>query len=393
MIAISSRFEKGVGIMDFELSDEMKMLQDMAYKFAQAEVAPFSHEHDEQEKYTPEIRRKAAENGLVGAWIPEEYGGAGVGILGNTLIVEQISRADIGIGLNIYAAGFGLEAVNEFGSEDQKKTYMPPLCRGEHVWAGAYTEPNAGTDVAGYKTRAVKDGSDYVINGQKMFITNGTVCDYMLCQCITNPEEKRHRQFSQIIVPADAPGVTRNKIKGKMGIRANDTADIAFEDVRVPRENLVGQEGRGFYQLMTFFDITRIMVAGQALGLSQACLDESVKYARERTAFGQPIGNYQMTMQKMTEMAIKIEALRNLIYKAAWTVDQGKPDYTLAAMAKYFGGQTAVFCANAAVEIHGGYGYIDEYKVQKWYRDAKILELYEGTKEAEIMTIGKILQA
>jgi alkylation response protein AidB-like acyl-CoA dehydrogenase len=247
--------------------------------------------------------------------------------------------------------------------------------------------------VAGYKTRAVKDGSSYIINGQKMFITNGTVCDYMLCQCITNPEEKRHRQFSQIIVPADTPGITRNKIKGKMGIRANDTADISFEDVCVPQENLVGHEGKGFYQLMTFFDITRIMVAGQALGLSQGCLDESVKYARERTAFGQPIGNFQLSMQKMTEMAIRIEALRNLIYKAAWTFDQGNPDFTLAAMAKYYGGQTAVFCANAAVEIHGGYGYIDEYKVQKWYRDAKILELYEGTKEAEIMTIGKVLQS
>jgi len=379
--------------MDYDLSDEMKMLQDMSYKFAQAEIAPLSHEYDHEEKYTPEIRKKAAENGLVGAWIAEEYGGAGVGILGNTLIVEQLSRVDIGIGLNIYAACFGLEAVNEFGTETQKQTYMPPVCQGAHVWSGAYTEPNAGTDVAGYKTRAVKDGDDYIINGQKMFITNGTVCDYMLCQCITNPEEKRHRQFSQIIVPSNAPGVTRTKIKGKMGIRANDTADISLEDVRVPRENLVGQEGKGFYQLMTFFDITRIMVAGQALGLSQGCLDESIKYAKERTAFGQPIGSFQISMQKMAEMAIRIEALRNLIYKAAWTVDVGKPDYTLAAMAKYYGGQTAVFSANAAVEIHGGYGYIDEYKVQKWYRDAKILELYEGTKEAEIMTIGKVIQS
>ena len=379
--------------MDFALSDEMNMLQDMAYKFAQAEIAPVSHEHDVEERYTPEIRKKAAENGLVGAWIPEEYGGAGVGVLGNTLIVEQISRVDIGIGLNIYAAGFGLESVNEHGTEEQKQTYMPAVCSGEHVWAGAYTEPNAGTDVAGYKTRAIKDGSDYDINGQKMFITNGTVCNFMLCQCITHPEEKTHRRFSQIIVPADAPGVTRNKIKGKMGIRANDTADIALEDVRVPQENLVGEETKGFYQLMTFFDITRIMVAGQALGLSQGCLDESIKYAKERSAFGKPIGQFQITMQKMTEMAIRIEALRNLIYKAAWTIDIGKPDYTLAAMAKFYGGQTAVFCANAAVELHGGYGYIDEYKVQKFYRDAKILELYEGTKEAEVMTIGRILQS
>ena len=379
--------------MDFTLPDEMKMLQDMAFKFAQAEIAPHSHQCDHDESYTPEIRKKAAENGLVGAWVSEEYGGAGVGIFGNTLVVEQISRVDIGIGLNIYAAGFGLEGLNQFGSEEQKQRFLPSFCSGDTVWAGAYTEPNAGTDVAGYKTRAVRDGSDYIINGQKMFITNGTVCDYLLCQCITHPEEKTHRSFSQIVVPADAPGVSRNKIKGKMGIRASDTADVSFEDVRVPAENLVGEETRGFYQLMTFFDITRIMVSGQALGLSQACLDESVKYARERSAFGKPIGSFQLTMQKLAEMAIRIETLRNLVYKAALSADSETPDYTLGAMAKYYGGQTAVFCANAAVEIHGGYGYIDEYTVQKLYRDAKILELYEGTKEAEIMAIGRHLQS
>ncbi|MCK9230979.1 MAG: acyl-CoA dehydrogenase family protein [Syntrophales bacterium] len=378
--------------MDFSLSDEMKMLQEMSWKFAQQEIAPLSHKHDLEESYTPEIRKKAAENGLVAAWVSDEYGGAGVGILGNSLIVEQLSRVDMGIGLNVYAACFGLEAVSIFGTEEQKKTCLPPCCAGETVWAGAYTEPNAGTDVAGYATRAVRDGDEYVINGQKMFITNGTICDFMLCQCITHPEEKRHRRFSQIIVPADTPGITRNKIKGKMGIRANDTADIAFEDVRVPVENLVGGETKGFYQLMRFFDITRIMVSAQALGLAQACLDESVKYAGERTTFGRPIGTYQITMQKLTEMAIRIEALRNLVYKASWSADSDSPDYMLGSMAKYYGGQTAVFCANAAVEIHGGYGYIDDYKVQKWYRDAKILELYEGTKEAEILAVGRYLQ-
>ncbi|MBN2283447.1 MAG: acyl-CoA dehydrogenase family protein [Deltaproteobacteria bacterium] len=380
--------------MDFALTEEMRMLKDMAFRFAQAEIAPHSQECDEEEKYTPELRKKAAENGLVGAWIPEEYGGAGVGILGNAIVTEELSRIDMGIGLNIVAAGFGCEAIYYFGSEEQKKTYLPPVCSGDQVSAGAYTEPNAGTDVAGYKTRAVKDGSDYVITGNKMFITNGTVCDFMVCQCITNPDAgKIHRSFGQIIVPADAPGITRTKIHGKMGIRASDTAEIALEEVRVPQENLIGDEGQGFYQLMHFFDITRIMVAGQALGLSQGCLDEAVRYSGERTAFGKPIGAYQITMQKLTEMAIRVEALRNLVYKSAWLVDQGTPDFHIAAMAKYYGGQTAVFCANAAVEVHGGYGYIDEYKVQKWYRDAKILELYEGTKEAEIMTIGKVLQS
>ncbi len=379
--------------MDFELNDELKMLKEMSYKFAQAEFTGISHECDEGEKYTPDIRRKAAENGLVGAWIPEEYGGAGAGYLGNTIITEELSKVDMGIGLNVVAATFGCESILQFGSEEQKKTYLPPVCRGEQVSAGAFTEPNAGTDVAGYRTKAVKDGSDYVISGNKMFITNGSVCDFMVAQCITNPEEKKHNSFSLIIVPAGTPGITRNKIHGKMGIRSSDTAEIAFEDVRVPRTNLVGKEGNGFRQLMHFFDTTRVMVAGQALGLSEGCLETSIKYVKERTAFGAPLGSFQLTQMKLTEMAIKIESLRGLIYKSAWLLDQGRPDYTLAAMAKFLGGQTAVFCANYAVELHGGYGYIDEYSVQKWYRDAKILELYEGTKEAEIMTIGRILQA
>ncbi|MGA2554522.1 MAG: acyl-CoA dehydrogenase family protein [Smithella sp.] len=379
--------------MDFELTEEMKMLKEMAYKFAVSEVKPVSQECDENEKYTPEIRKKAAENGLVGAWIPEEYGGCGAGILGNAIITEEISKVDMGISLNIVASGFGCESILNYGTEEQKQTYLPPVCQGLKVSAGAYTEPNAGTDVSGYKTRAVKDGKDYVINGNKMFITNGTVCDFMVAQCITNPDEKKHNSFSLIIIPADAKGVTRNKIHGKMGIRASDTAEIALEDVRVPQSNLLGKEGHGFRQLMHFFDITRVMVSGQALGISEACLETSIKYVKERTAFGAPLGSYQMTQMKLTEMAIRIEALRGLVYKSAWLIDQGKPDYTLAAMAKFYGGQTAVFCANYAVELHGGYGYIEEYPVQKWYRDAKILELYEGTKEAEIMTIGRALQA
>ncbi|MCK9392796.1 MAG: acyl-CoA/acyl-ACP dehydrogenase [Syntrophales bacterium] len=379
--------------MDFELTEELKMLKDMAYKFALAEFTPLSKEADEHEKYTPEIRKKAAENGLVAAWIPEEYGGSGVGILGNAIITEELSKIDMGIGLNVVAACFGCESIFQYGSEEMKQKYLPPVCRGEWVSAGAFTEPNAGTDVSGYKTRAVKDGSDYIVNGNKMFITNGTVCDFMVTQCITNPEEKKYNSFSLIVIPADTKGITRNKIHGKMGIRASDTAEIAFEDVRVSQANLVGKEGKGFYQLMHFFDTTRIMVAAQGLGLSEACLETSIKYCKERTAFGTALGNYQLTQKKLTEMAIMIEALRGLIYKAGWLVDNGTPDFTLAAMAKFYSGQTAVFCANNAVELHGGYGYIDEYSVQKWYRDAKILELYEGTKEAEIMTVGRYLMS
>jgi acyl-CoA dehydrogenase len=379
--------------MNFDLSEEQKMLREMAYKFAVTEFTPLIRECDEQEKYTPEIRKKAAENGLVGSWIPEQYGGPGGGWLGCAIITEELSRVDMGIGCNVIGAGFGCEAIFQYGKEEQKQKYLPPICSGKWVSSGAFTEPNAGTDVAGYKTRAVRDSNDFVINGNKMFITNGTVCDFMVVQAITKPEEKKHNSFSMIIVDANAKGITRNKIKGKMGIRSSDTAEIAFEDVRVPQSNLLGKEGQGFYQLVRVFDTTRTIVAAQALGLSIACLDASVKYCKERMAFGAPLGSYQLTQKKLAEMAIQIEALRTLTYRAAWTFDIGKPDYTLSAMAKFLGGQTAVFCANCAVELHGGYGYIDEYVVQKYYRDAKILELYEGTKEAEIMTIGHNLQS
>ncbi len=365
----------------------------MAYKFAQKELAPIARQCDAEEKYDREVVRKAAENGLVAPWASEEYGGAGVGSLGTVVMTEQLARVDMGNCTSIITACFGCEAIFAYGSEEQKKTYIPPVCRGEQISAGAYTEPDAGTDVAGYRTRAIKDGKDYIITGNKMFITNGSICDFLVTQCLTHPDEKRHNRFSMIIVPADAPGLTRNKIHGKLGIRASNTAEVSYEEVRVPQENLVGGEGRGFYQLMHFFDTTRPMVSAQALGLSQACLDAAVRYAKERTVFGAPLGSFQLTQAKLTEMAIRIEALRNMVYKTAWLIDQGRPDFTLSAMTKYFGGQTAVFCANAALEIHGGYGYIEEYEVQRYYRDAKILEIYEGTKEAEIMTIGKALMA
>ena len=314
-----------------------------------------------------------------------------MGIFGAALIVEAMSKVDMGIGENVLIASFGCEAIHYYGSEEQKKNYLGPVCRGDLLSAGAFTEPNAGTDVAGAGTRAVKDGADYIVTGNKMFITNGTVCDFFVTLCITNPDGQRHHRFSLIIIPADSPGVIRTKIHGKLGIRASDTAEIRFEDVKVPQANLIGEEGKGFHQLMHLFDTSRPYVAAQALGLSEACLAASVTYAKGRTAFGAPIGSFQLTQAKLTEMAVRIEALRGLTYRAAWHIDVGRPDYNLAAMAKYYGGQTAVFCANAAMEIHGGYGYMEEYPVQKYYRDAKILELYEGTKEAEIMTVGRAL--
>jgi alkylation response protein AidB-like acyl-CoA dehydrogenase len=378
--------------MDFELTEEQRMIQDMAYKFAVNEIAPVAKEHDREEKYAFGVWKKACENGLVGANFPDQYGGAGYGWLEQALISEQLSRIDLAGCLTVVAATFGSEHVLLFGTDEQKHKYLPPLVRGEAISAGAFTEPDAGTDVASARTRAIKDGSDYVINGTKMFITNGSICNFLVVFCLTNPEaDSRHRRHSLIIVEKDRPGVTANKIRGKMGIRASDTAEVVFEDVRVPQTNLVGKEGNGFHQLMEFFDATRTMVAGQAIGVAQGALDLAIRYVQERKTFGRPLASNQAIQFQLAEMATRIEASRNLTYKAAWLVDQGRPNPSLNAMAKYFSGETAVWVCDKALQMHGGYGYIDEYDVQRFYRDAKILEIYEGAKEAEKMTISKRL--
>ena len=378
--------------MDFELTEEQRMIVDMARKFAVNEMAPVAQEHDREEKFGQEIWKKACEAGLVGVLIPEEYGGPGLGFFEQALITEQLSRIDLGLCLCINSVTFSSEQVIMFGTDEQKRKYLPPLPRGEALFAGAYTEPDCGTDVAAIRTRAVKDGNDYVINGTKMFITNGTVFDFMVVLCVTDPAAgAQHHRHSIILVEAGTPGVKATKIKGKMGVRASDTAEMSFEDVRVPQENLIGEEGRGFYQLMEFFDVSRTMVAAQGVGLAQGALDKSLRYVQERTTFGRPLAANQAIQFQLAEMATRIELARTLTYKAAWTVDQGKTDPSLSAMAKYYAGETAVWVCDKALQMHGGYGYIDEYDVQRFYRDAKILEIYEGAKEAEKMTIARRL--
>jgi alkylation response protein AidB-like acyl-CoA dehydrogenase len=378
--------------MDFELNEEQKLIQETAYKFAVNEIEPIAKECDREERYPREIWKKACDTGLVGPFIPEEYGGPGFGYMELALIAEQLSRVDMGIGTVIITATFGSENIAMFGTEEQKKKYLPLLPSGQAISAGAYTEPNAGTDVAATTTRAVRDGEEFVINGNKMFITNGTVCDWMVVLCVTDLEgELRHNRHSLILVESDRKGVTATKIKGKMGIRASDTAEIAFEDVRVPVENLIGKEGNGFRQLMHFFDSTRTMVAAQGVGVAQGALDKTLKYVQERMVFGKPLAANQGVQFQLAEMATRIELARNINYKAIWKVDQGQIDPCLNAMSKYYAGEMAVWVCDKALQLHGGYGYIDEYDVQRFYRDAKILEIYEGAKEAEKITIARRL--
>jgi alkylation response protein AidB-like acyl-CoA dehydrogenase len=378
--------------MDFDLSEEHKIIQDMAYKFAVNEIAPKAKEYDRAEKYPREIVQKAAELGLVGPTIPEEYGGAGYGFLEQALIIEQMARVDLGITQAIEAAAFGSQNLIFFGSEEQKQKYLPPLAQGQAVAAGAYTEPDAGTDVAAARTKAVLEGGEWVITGNKMFITNGTICDFMAVFCLTDPEaESPYARHSLILVESDRPGIDAKPIKGKMGLRASDTAEVAFDGVRVPQENLIGQQGQGFKQLMQFFDATRTTVASQAVGLAQGALDLAIAYTKERITFGRPIISNQAVQFQLAEMATRIEMARMATYRAAWLVDQGRPSSKLNSMAKYYAGEMAVWVCDHALQLHGGYGYIDEYDIQRFYRDAKILEIYEGTKEAEKMVIAKRL--
>lgn len=379
--------------MDFTLSEEQKQIQDKAYRFAVEKLAPLSRQYDREEKFCRDVVKMACEEGLVGCFIPKEYGGAGYGSFEVALITEQISRIDMGLGMAAMGAStFGSENIVFFGTEAQKKKYLPRLVKGELLSAGAYTEPNSGTDVVSGQTTARKEGDLYVVNGSKIFITNGTVCDYMITLCITNPgEQNRYRRHSLILIESDREGVTRQKITGKMGIRSTDTAEIGFKDVHVPCENLIGEEGMGFYHVMHFFDVTRTMVAAQGVGLAQGALDRSIHYVREKKYNGKPLASYQRVQFLLAEMATRIEMIRNITYKAAWKVDRGEIDPGLNAMAKYAAGETAVWVCDKAMLIHGEDGTLDQYDIQRCYRDAKILEIYEGAKEAEKMTISRRL--
>jgi alkylation response protein AidB-like acyl-CoA dehydrogenase len=377
--------------MDPFLNEEQVEIQKAARKFALGEFPQVAEQLDREETYPFDLLKKAASLGFIGAWIPEEYGGPGLGFLEASLITEEFWRVDPGCS-SILSACFGGQMILYYGTEEQKKKYLSPIPAGEKIMGSAITEPNAGSDVAGIRTRATVDGDHFVINGTKMFITNATIADYFVVLCQTDPDaEKRHARFSVLIVEADRPGLTRRKIHNKLGIRASDTGELVFEDVRVPKENLVGERGRGFYQFMDFFDRTRVNVASQAVGLAQGALDRAIAYSKQREVFGSSLASFQVTQFKLAEMATRIEASRALVRQAAWKLDRGEVDTKLIAMAKWFSGETAVRVVDEALQIHGGYGFIGEYDISRLYRDAKIVEIYEGTKEIEKIIIGRRL--
>ncbi|MEF8842700.1 MAG: acyl-CoA dehydrogenase family protein [Haloarculaceae archaeon] len=380
--------------MDFDLSDEQEQLKSEVRRFAENEVRPVATEHDVEETYPWDVIEEAAEMGLLGAQIPFEYGGGGYDTLDLCLVIEELFAADPGIGLCLTSTAFGSEAIMEFGTEEQKEEYLPPIAEGEAIMGAAISEPDTGSDVSSVSTRAEKDGDEWVINGNKMWITNGSVGDFFVVLCKTDPDaEGRYNGFSQIIVEADRDGFDREKITGKLGIRASDTAELLFDDVRVPGENLVGTRGMGFLQQMQFFDETRTGVAAQAVGIAKGAAERALEYAGEREQFGRPIGEFQAIQHKLADMYTTTEAARQLTYKSAWSVDHKEEQLTtLASMAKEYASRVAVDVANEAVQIHGGSGYVNDFDVERFYRDAKITQIYEGTTEIQKNIIARELQ-
>ncbi len=380
--------------MEFELSKEQKEIQKAVRDFVKGEFKKdLILELEEKHEYPTAIWKKAADLGFIGIHFPEEYSGQGLGVMENILVAEELCRGDSSVGACLMLADFASEIVLHFGSDAQKETWLPKVAEGEVLSCGAFTEPDHGSDITRMETTAVKEGDEWVINGSKIFITNGgPMAGFYCVLCQTDPDASpSHRGMSLILVEADRPGVSTNSVGTKMGIRMMATAEVNFKDVRVPQANLIGKEGKGFYQVLEFFDESRILIAAQGLGTAQGAYDRALAHVKSRVQFGKKIAQFQATQHKLADMATKIEMARLLVYKAAWNFDQGRIDPKLTSMAKMVAGRTAVEVADEAIQLLGGYGYMLDYEVERFYRDAKICELYEGTKEIQKNTIASAL--
>src|SRR5579884_1994516 len=383
--------------MDFDLSEDHRLLRSTVRDFAEHEVAPVAEELDRTHSFPYEIVKRLAELDLMGIPYPQEYGGAGGDSIAYALVVEELTRVDSSVAITLCAhTSLGTQPIYLFGSEEQKQEWLPRLCRGEILGAFGLTEPEAGSDAGNTRTRAVLEDGHWVINGSKQFITNaGTdISGVVVITAVTgNGGGGRRKEISNLLIPNGTPGYEPGEPYRKMGWNASDTRPLTFSDCRVPEENLVGRRGDGLRQFLRVLDIGRIGVAAMGVGLAQGALDQALSYAKERRAFGRPISKYQAIQSKLANMATEIEATRLLVYKAAYLKDRGRNFTLTAAQAKLKSGRLAVKAADEAVQIHGGYGYIEEYPVCRFYRDAKILTIGEGTDEVQEMVIARALGA
>jgi alkylation response protein AidB-like acyl-CoA dehydrogenase len=383
-------------MVDFDLSHDQRLLRQTVREFAEHEIAPVAEELDRTKSFPYEIVRRLGELDLMGIPFPEEYGGAGADSLSYAIVVEELTRVDSSVAITLCAhTSLGTQPIYLFGSEAQKQEWLPQLCTGERLGAFGLTEPEAGSDAGNTQTRALPDDGEWVINGSKQFITNaGTdISGMVVITAVTGSGPNAAREISNILIPNGTPGYEPGEPYRKMGWNASDTRPLSFTECRVPGDNLVGRRGGGLRQFLIVLDIGRIGIAAMGVGLAQGALDQALSYARERSAFGQPISKFQTIQAKLAGLSAEIEATRLLVYKAAFLKDAGR-DFTLtAAQAKLKSGRLAVRAADEAVQIHGGYGYIEEYPVARFYRDAKVLTIGEGTDEVQELVIARQLGA
>ncbi|WP_018665127.1 acyl-CoA dehydrogenase family protein [Heyndrickxia acidiproducens] len=378
--------------MDFELSKEHVMLQEMVRNVAGKEIQPYAREVDETGEMRLETFKKLGELGLLGIPFPEKYGGAGGDTISYCIAVEEIGKACGGTGLS-YAANTSLGAspIYYFGTEEQKRKWLVPMAKGETLGAFGLTEPNAGSDAGGTRTKAVLDNDEWVINGEKCWITNAAYARQVIVTAVTGTKKDGRPIISAIIVPTNTPGVTITSPYDKMGVRGSNTCQIVLENVRVPRENLLGDEKKGFSQFLYTLDGGRISIAALSVGIAQAAFEKALRFAKERKQFGQSISKFQAIQFKLADMAMEIELARNEVYKAAWLKDQGKPFAKEAAFAKLFASEMGFRVCNQAIQIHGGSGYMREYEVERYLRDIKLMEIGEGTSEIQRLVIARQL--
>ncbi|MYL45346.1 acyl-CoA dehydrogenase [Virgibacillus halodenitrificans] len=378
--------------MNFELTKEQAMIKKMVRDFAEEVIRPRAIEIDTKAEFPKDIFDHLGELGLMGIPFPGEYGGSGGDTLSYALAVEEIGRVCGSTGLSYAAAvSLGASPIYYFGTEEQKREFLTPLAEGKSLGAFGLTEPNAGSDAGGTKTTAVEDGDDYVINGEKCFITNASFAKTVIVTAVTGKNEKGKNIISAIIVPTDCEGIKITSNYDKMGVRGSDTAEIVLTNVRVPKKNLLGDPEKGFKQFLHTLDGGRISIAALGLGIAQGSLDKALTYAKERKQFGKPISNFQAIQFKLADMSMEVELARNMVHKAAWLKDNHKPFSKEAAYAKLYATETAFRSANQAIQIHGGYGYMREYEVERYLRDAKLLEIGEGTSEVQRLVIARQL--